>query len=101
MIKMGAQAFFLHCYAMERTVEEIQNTKPRDLEQLLGEHSDIFQKPPHGVLPPHSRDDIIDLMPRSSLLGLGIVGRNSYKIMPKYGEEHKGEEEGSTTKEAT
>ena len=35
------------------------------------------------------------------LLGLGTVGKNSCRIMPKYGEEHKGEEEGATTKEAT
>ena len=42
MVKKGAQAFFLHCYAMEGTLDERQNIDPRGLEQLLGEHSDIF-----------------------------------------------------------
>ena len=31
------------------------------------------------------------------LLGLEKVGQNSCIILPKYGEEHKGEEEGATT----
>ena len=48
MVKKGAQAFFLHCYAMEGTTNEIQNTNPRELEKILGEHSDIFRNPPHG-----------------------------------------------------
>ena len=34
-----------------------------------------------------------------SLLGLEKVGQNSCRIMPKYGEVHKGEEEGATTEE--
>ena len=34
-------------------------------------------------------------------LGLGTVGKNSCRILPKYGEEHKGEEEGATTEELT
>ena len=63
MIKKGTQAFFLHYYVMERIVDESQNTDPRELEQLLGEHSDIFQNPPHGFPPPRSRDHIIKLMP--------------------------------------
>ena len=33
------------------------------------------------------------------MLGLGTVGKNSCRILPKYGEEHKGEEEGATTEE--
>ena len=63
MIKKGAQAYFLQCYTMERIVDERQNTDPCELEQLLGEHSDIFQNHPHGFSPPHSRDHIIELMP--------------------------------------
>ena len=35
------------------------------------------------------------------LLGLGIVGKNICKIMPKYIEEHKGEEEGGMNDETT
>ena len=35
------------------------------------------------------------------LLGLGIVGNNSCRIMPKYGEEQKGEEKGAMTEEET
>ena len=42
MIKKGAQAFFLHCYAMEGIVDENQNVYPREIEQLLGEHNEIF-----------------------------------------------------------
>ena len=33
---------------MEGTTNEIQNTNPRELEKILGEHSDIFRNPPHG-----------------------------------------------------
>ena len=66
MIKKGAQSFLLHCYAMERTTDERQNTDPRELEQILVEHSDIFQNPPHGLLPPRSRDHIIELMSGST-----------------------------------
>ena len=64
--KNGAQSFFLHCYAMEMIANERQNNYPRELEQILGELSDIFQNPPHGIMPPRSRDHIIELMPRSS-----------------------------------
>ena len=35
------------------------------------------------------------------LLGLGTVGQNSCRIIPKYGEERKGKDEGATTEEAT
>ena len=35
------------------------------------------------------------------LLVLGKLGKNSFRILPKYGEEHKGEEEGTTIEEAT
>ena len=42
MVKKGVQGFFLLRYAMEGTIDERQNTNPRELEQLLGEHSDIF-----------------------------------------------------------
>ena len=66
MIKKGAQAFFLHYYAMERKTNERKNTNPCELEQLLGEHSDIFQNPPHGLPPPHSRNHVIELMPGST-----------------------------------
>ena len=66
IIKKGAQAFFLNCYVMERTTDERQNTDPRELEQLLDEHSDNFQKIPHGLPPPCSRDHIIKLMPWSA-----------------------------------
>ena len=62
MIKKGAQTFVLHCYAMEGTVDEYQNVNPRELEQLLGEHSKIFQNPPHGLPSPRSRDHTIELM---------------------------------------
>ena len=31
MVKKGARPFFLHCYAMERTTNERQNTNPREL----------------------------------------------------------------------
>ena len=31
MIKKGAQAFFLHCYAMEGITDERQNTNPHEL----------------------------------------------------------------------
>ena len=48
---------------MERTTDERQNTDPRELEQLLGEHSDIFLNPPHGLPPAHSRGHIIELIP--------------------------------------
>ena len=41
-LKNGAQAFFLHYYDMEIRTDERQNTDPHELEQLLGEHSDIF-----------------------------------------------------------
>ena len=73
MIKKGAQAFFLHCYCMERTDDERQNTYPCELEQLLGEHSDIFQNPPHGLPPTRCRDHIIELMP-----GLAPIRKKSY-----------------------
>ena len=36
MIKKGAQAFFLHYYAMEGTTDERQNTNPRELTALGG-----------------------------------------------------------------
>ena len=39
--------------------------------------------------------------PKRLVLGLGIVGNNSCRILPKYGEEHEGEDEGATTEEAT
>ena len=65
MIKKGAQAFFLHCYAMEGTTDKRENTDQHELEQILGEHSDIFQNPPRGLLPPRSRDHIIKLIPGS------------------------------------
>ena len=52
MIKKGAQSFFLHCYAMEKTANERQNTDPCQLEKILGEHSEIFQNLPPS-LPPH------------------------------------------------
>ena len=42
MVKKGAQAFFLHYYAMEGTTDGSQNKDRHELEQLLGEHSDIF-----------------------------------------------------------
>ena len=74
IIKKGAQAFFLHYYVMERIVDERQNTDPCELEQLLGEHSDILQNPPHGLLAPRSRDDIIELMSGSS-----PIRKKSYK----------------------
>ena len=32
----------------------------------MEEHSDIFQNPPHGLPPPHSRDHIIELNPGST-----------------------------------
>ena len=51
---------------MERTIDKRQNTDPCELEQLLGEHSDIFQNPPHGLPPRHSRDHIIELNPGST-----------------------------------
>ena len=50
---MGAQAFLLHCYVMEWTVGENQNVDPRELEQIFGGHSEIFQNPPHGLPPPN------------------------------------------------
>ena len=62
MIKKGYQSFFLHFYAIKRTTNERQNTDSHELEQLLAEHSDIFQNPPHGLPSPHSRDHIIELM---------------------------------------
>ena len=34
-----------------------------------------------------------------AMLGLGTVGKNSCRIIPKYGEEHKGKEEGATTEQ--
>ena len=43
MVKKGAQAFLLHFYAVEGTTDERQNTDPRELEKLMGEHSGIFQ----------------------------------------------------------
>ena len=46
---------------MEGTSHGGQNTDPRDLEQILGEHSDIFQKPLHGLLPPCSMDHFNEL----------------------------------------
>ena len=66
LIKNGAQAFFLHFYAMERTPDERQNNDARELEQILEEHSHIFQNHPHGLPPPHSRDHIIELIPGST-----------------------------------
>ena len=36
-----------------------------------------------------------------SVLSLGKVWQNSCRIFPKYGEEHKGEEEGATIEEET
>ena len=51
MVKRGSQAFFLHCYAMEGTTDERQNIDPSELEQLLEEHSGIFQNPPRGLTP--------------------------------------------------
>ena len=51
MIKRGAQAAFLHYYAMEGTTNERKNIDPPELEQLLEEHSDINQNPPHGFSP--------------------------------------------------
>ena len=74
MVKKGAQAFFLHCYAMEGTTDERQNTDPRELEQPLGEHSDIFQNHPHGLPPPRSRDHIIELMS-----GANPIRKQSYR----------------------
>ena len=35
IVKKGAQAFFLHCYAMEGTTDKSQNTDQRELEKLL------------------------------------------------------------------
>ena len=42
----------LHCYAMEGTVDENKNVDLRELEQILGEHSEIFQNHSHGLPPP-------------------------------------------------
>ena len=50
---------------MERKADERQNTDPHELEQLPGEHSDIFQNPHHILLPPRSMDHIIELIPGS------------------------------------
>ena len=36
MIKKGAQSFFLHCYAMERTTDERKNIDPRELDNYWG-----------------------------------------------------------------
>ena len=73
MVKKGAQAFFLHCYAMERKTDEIQNNNPCELEQILVEHIDIFQNSPYGLPPPHSRDHIIELMLGSSPIRKKII----------------------------
>ena len=37
---------------MEGAIDENQNVNPTKLEQLLWEHSEIFQNPPHGLPPP-------------------------------------------------
>ena len=66
MIKKGAQAFFLHYYAMERKTDERQNTNPCELEQIPGEHSDIFKNHSHVLPSPHFLDNIIELIPGSA-----------------------------------
>ena len=58
----GDQYFFLHYYSMEGKTDERQNTDTHELDQLMGEHNDIIQNHPHGILPPCSMDHIIELM---------------------------------------
>jgi hypothetical protein len=65
MIKKGAQAYFLHCYAIEGTTNEEKNDDPKKLDKILGKYNTIFQEPPRGLPPPRSRDHIIELIPGS------------------------------------
>ena len=60
---------------MEGMVDESQNTNPRELEKILGKHSNIFQVPPHGLPLPPSRDHIIELIPGSTPIRI-----KSYKL---------------------
>ena len=46
---------------MEGTSHERQDTDTHDLEQLLWEHTHIFQNPVHVLLPPCSRDHFNEL----------------------------------------
>ena len=69
---MGAQAFLLHCYVMEWTVDENKNVDPRLLEQLLGEHSEFF-KILFMASPIRSRDNIINLIIGSSPIRKKII----------------------------
>jgi hypothetical protein len=54
MIKKGAQAYFLHFYAIEGTTNEYKNDDPKKLDKILGKYSTIFQEPPCGLPPPPS-----------------------------------------------
>ena len=46
--------------------DESQKRDLRELEKIPEKHSNIFQIPPCGLPPPHSRDHIIELIPSST-----------------------------------
>ena len=73
MIKKGAQSFFLHCYSMDEMDDESKKRNLRELEKLVEKHSNIFQIPPSGLPPPHSRDHIIEMIPSSTPIRKKII----------------------------